>query len=402
MRPSFEVADVLRAGLKDYELLHPLSFVQHKAVNAILNCRTAVLGGHVEACTACGTLAISYNSCRHRACPKCQWAAQIRWVRQRSEELINTQYFHVVFTIPHALNPLFLSNDVRLYNLLFRCAWETLDQLARQPQWLGAQTGMLAVLHTWGQKLDFHPHVHCIVPGGGVSQNGEWVGAKKGFFIPVGVLSAMFRGKFLAALKQLFQNGELSFFGTAAALENKADFLALLKRLYVAKWVVYAKAPFGGPQQVLRYLGRYTHRIAISNRRIISLHEGKVTFTYKDRKDNDRDKTLTLDTREFIRRFLIHVLPHGFHKIRYFGLLAIRNRKSKLVEVQRQLDPTAQNNVPGLCIMEERPVSRPPCPACGANAWKYVETLPSKLFKSTSKFTPPRPPPGSIALQSNR
>ena len=242
MRPSFEVADVLRVGLKDYEQHHPLSFVQHKAVNAILNCRTAVLGGHVEACTACGTLAVSYNSCRHRACPKCQWTAQIRWVHKRSEELINTQYFHVVFTIPHALNPLFLSNDVRLYNLLFRCAWETLDQLARQSQWLGAQTGMLAVLHTWGQKLDFHPHVHCIVPGGGVSQNAEWVAAKKGFFVPVGVLSALFRGKFLAALKQLFQEEKLSFFGCAAPLENKVDFLALLKRLYVAKWVVYAKA----------------------------------------------------------------------------------------------------------------------------------------------------------------
>ncbi len=402
MRPSFEVADVLRAGLEDYERHYPLSFVQHKAVNAILNCRTAALGGHVEACTACGTPAISYNSCRHRACPKCQWRAQIRWVQQRSEELINSQYFHVVFTIPHALNPLFLSNDVCLYNLLFRCAWETLDQLARQPQWLGAQTGMLAVLHTWGQKLDFHPHVHCIVPGGGVSQNGDWVAAKKGFFIPVGVLSAMFRGKFLAALKQLFQNGELSFFGTAAALENKADFLALLKRLYVAKWVVYAKAPFGGPQQVLRYLGRYTHRIAISNRRIISLREGKVSFTYKDRTDNDRDKTLTLDSREFIRRFLIHVLPHGFHKIRYFGLLAIRNRKSKLAEAQRQLNPVAQNKTPGLCILEEPIASRPPCPACGANAWKCVETLPSKLFKSTSKFTSPRPPPASVPLQANR
>ena len=215
-------------------------------------------------------------------------------------------------------------------------------------------------------------------------------------------MSAMFRGKFLAALKQLFQNDELSFFGSAAALENKADFLALLKRLYTSKWVVYAKAPFGGPQQVLRYLGRYTHRIAISNRRIISLHEGKVTFTYKDRKDNDRDKTLTLDTSEFIRRFLIHVLPQGFHKIRYFGLLAIRNRKSKLVEAQRQLNPADQKNLPGLCIIEEASISRPPCPACGANAWHCLQVLPTKLFKSTSKFKPPRPPPGAIELQSNR
>ena len=402
MRPSFEVADVLRVGLKDYEHHHSLSFVQHKAVNAILNCRTAVLGGHVEACTACGTLAISYNSCRNRACPKCQWTAQARWIRQRSEELINTQYFHVVFTIPHALNPLFLSNDICLYNLLFRCAWETLDQLARQPQWLGAQTGMLAVLHTWGQKLDFHPHVHCIVPGGGVAHNGEWVAAKKGFLIPVGVLSSLFRGKFLGALKQLFQEGKLSFFGSAATLESKGDFMALLKQLHTSKWVVYAKAPMCGPQQVIRYLGRYTHRIAISNRRIITADKDKVTFSYKDRRDNDRGKTLTLDTREFIRRFLIHVLPHGFHKIRYFGLLAIRNRKSKLAEAQRQLNPAEQKNLPGLCIMEEAIISRPPCTACGANAWQCVEALPSKLLKSTSQFIAARPPPPSITLHNTR
>lgn len=403
MRPTFEVADVLRSSLRDYEQYYRLSEVQRKAVNAIQNCRTAVLGGHVEACTACGTLAISYNSCRHRACPKCQWAAQVRWVRQRSEELLNTQYFHVVFTVPHSLNPLFLSNDVRLYNLLLRCAWETLDQLARQQQWLGAQPGMLAVLHTWGQKLDFHPHVHCIVPGGGVAEDGSWVSAKKGFFVPVGVLSALFRGKLLAALKGLYQAGELSFFGSADALEDRGAFMSLLKRLYSAKWVVYAKAPMSGPQQVIRYLGRYTHRIAISNRRILNIEGGKVTFAYKDRRDKDKNKVLTLDSREFIRRFLLHVLPQGFHKIRYFGLLAIRNRKSKLVGAQQQLGPpliVLESPATGLCVLEGTTSSKPPCPVCGASAWHLVEALPSKLFKATSQFMAARSPPGSIPLQA--
>ena len=403
MRPTFEVADVLRSGLEAYEQHHRLSEAQRKAVHAIQNCRTAVLGGHVDACTACGALAISYNSCRHRACPKCQWAAQTRWIRQRSDELLNTQYFHVVFTVPHALNPLFLSNDVRLYNLLLRCAWETLDQLAREQRWLGAQTGMLAVLHTWGQKLDFHPHAHCIVPGGGVSESGKWVSAKKGFFVPVKVLSSLFRGKFLAALKQMYLNGDLSFFGSAAELEGKGAFMALLKSQYSANWVVYAKAPMSGPLQVLRYLGRYTHRIGISNRRILNVTADKVTFAYKDRRDNDRDKTLTLGTTEFIRRFLLHVLPHGFHKIRYFGLLAIRNRKSKLEAAQRQLGPepaALENNPTGLCAIEEPSCARPPCPACGANAWHLVEAIPTKLFKATSRFTTARPPPESNLLHA--
>lgn len=396
MKPTFELADLLRSGLETYERRYAVSVTQRKAINAILNCRSATLGGHVDVCTACGLLAISYNSCRHRACPKCQWTAQVRWVRQRMDELINTQYFHLVFTIPHALNPLFLSNQTCLYNLLFRCAWETLDQLTRQSQWLGAQTGMLAVLHTWGQKLDFHPHLHCIVPGGGITPNGDWKAARKGFFIPVGVLSALFRGKCLAALKQLFRDGQLSFFGSAAPFENQDRFMALLAPLYRSNWVVYAKAPMSGPLQVLRYLGRYTHRIAISNRRILAIQDNKVRFAYKDRKDQDRDKTLTLDTSEFIRRFLLHVLPPGFHKIRYFGILAIRNRKAKLKALQLQLAPqesTPLNPTSGLCILEEQMPSKPVCTACGANAWKTWQVLPPKIFRSSMSYIPARPPP---------
>ncbi len=394
MRPIFELADVLRAGLPKHEARYPLSDVQRKACNAIVNCRTAALGGHLEACTGCGTLSISYNSCRHRACPKCQWPAQVRWVQKRMGELLNTTYFHIVFTVPHTLNPLFLSNDVVLYNLLMRCAWETLDQLARQPQWLGARPGMLAVLHTWGQKLDFHPHVHCVVPGGGVLPDGTWKPAKKGFFIPVRVMSALFRGKFLAALKQMRQTGGLEYHGSAAALADDNAFKTLLRELYKTGWVVYAKAPMGGPEQVLKYLGRYTHRIAVSNRRILNIADGKVTFTYKDRQHNDQEKVMTLSAEEFVRRFLMHVLPAGFHKIRHYGLLAARNRTTKLLAAQLELAPALKDLCPesGL-VLAEQPTARPCCPVCGFKDRIAIEVLPSKVFRANCSHPAARAPP---------
>lgn len=399
MRPVFEVADVLRAGLAKHELQYSLSAVQRKASNAILNCRTAALGGHLEVCTGCGTPSVSYNSCRHRACPKCQWAAQLKWVQKRMGELLNTTYFHIVFTVPHTLNPLFLSNDTVLYNLLMRCAWEALDQLAQQPQWLGAQTGMLAVLHTWGQKLDFHPHVHCVVPGGGMLPNGSWKPAKKGFFIPVQVMSALFRGKFLAALKQMRQTGGLEYHGSAAVLADDVAFKSLLRDLYKTGWVVYAKAPMGGPAQVLKYLGRYTHRIAISNRRILNIADGKVTFTYKDRQHNDQEKVLTLDVEEFVRRFLLHVLPSGFHKIRHYGLLAAKNRKTKLLAAQTELAPEPNQRWPesGLIVAEQQ-AARPCCPICGSNDRVIIETLPSKVFRSNIARPTTRAPPQTSNL----
>ena len=392
---------MLRAGLARHELRHPLSEVQRKASNAILNCRTAALGGHLEACTGCGTPSVSYNSCRHRACPKCQWSAQLRWVEKREAELLNTQYFHVVFTVPHALNPLFLSNDVALYNLLMRCAWETLDQLARQPQWLGAQTGMLAVLHTWGQKLDFHPHVHCIVPGGGVLPDGNWKPARKGFFVPVRVLSALFRGKFLAALKQMRQTGGLEYHGGAAALTEDGAFKSLLGGLYKTGWVVYAKAPMGGPAQVLKYLGRYTHRIAISNRRILNIADGKVTFSYKDRQKNDQEKVLTLEVEEFVRRFLMHVLPAGFHKIRHYGLLAARNRTTKLLTAQIELAPVLHYQAPqtGLVVTEPQTVWFC-CPLCGSNDRVKIEAFPPKVFRANMLRQTDRAPPETSVLIS--
>jgi hypothetical protein len=402
MRPIFEVADVLRAGLAKHERRYPLSEVQRKASNAILNCRTAVLGGHQEVCTGCGTLSVSYNSCRHRACPKCQWPAQVKWVQKRMGELLNTTYFHIVFTVPHTLNPLFLSNDVVLYNLLLRCAWETLDQLARQPQWLGARPGMLAVLHTWGQKIDFHPHVHCVVPGGGVLPDGSWKPARKGFFIPVRVMSALFRGKFLAALKQMRQTGGLEYHGSAAALADDSAFKSLLGSLYKTGWVVYAKAPMGGPAQVLKYLGRYTHRIAISNRRILNIADGRVTFSYKDRQKNDQEKVLTVAVEEFVRRFLLHVLPAGFHKIRHYGLLASRNRKTKLLAAQLRLAPEPQGQFPhsGL-VVEGQPTAKPCCPVCGSNERVKMEVLPPKVFRANMSRPTARAPPQRPDLISN-
>ncbi len=257
MRPVFEVADVLREYLDAYKARYRLTLVQHKAVQAILNCRTAVLGGHVDCCTSCGqVIQISYNSCRNRHCPKCQWAAQRRWIGKRMEELLPVTYYHVVFTLPQELNALVRSNETALYNLLFRTSWQTLDQLCRQPKWLGAQPGMIAVLHTWGQNLSLHPHLHCIVPGGGLALDGSsWVGSRGGYFLPVRVLSHLFRGKFLHHLRTLYAQGDLAFHGQAQSFQGADAFRNLVRQLYAKEWIVYAKRPFGGPQQVVQYLG---------------------------------------------------------------------------------------------------------------------------------------------------
>ncbi len=281
-----------------------------------------------------------------------------------------------------------------LYNLLLRCAWETLDQLARQPQWLGARPGMLAVLHTWGQKLDFHPHVHCVVPGGGVLPDGRWKPSRKGFFLSVRVMSALFRGKFLAALKQMRQRGGLEYHGSAAVLVEDNAFKSMLRELYKTGWVVYAKAPMGGPAQVLKYLGRYTHRIAISNRRILAIADGKVTFSYKDRQKNDQGKVLTLSVEEFVRRFMLHVLPAGFHKIRHYGLQAARNRTTKLLAAQLELESAPKNlySDSGLVQTEQLP-ERPCCPICGSNERLKLEVLPSKVFRANMAHPVARAPP---------
>jgi len=311
-----EVADIFRTYGPSYRQAHKLPLNQLKTMHAIEVCRTADLGGHVDECEECGHVKISYNSCRNRHCPKCQFLKKEQWIEARGKELLPIAYFHVVFTIPDELNPLALRNKEVIYSILFKAASETLTDCAKSR--LNAKTGFIAVLHTWGQNLMDHPHLHCIVPGGGLSE-GKWVSSKRRFLFPVKVLSKLFRGKFLCFLKQAHDREELPFPGE--------EFTRCVSRLYRKKWVVYAKPPFNGPETVLKYLGRYTHRIAISNHRIVGTEEDKVSFTWKDYADGSKQKIMTLDAVEFIRRFLLHVLPDGFVKIRHYGLLSNRNRK---------------------------------------------------------------------------
>ena len=297
----------------------------------IAACRTAALGGHVEECDRCGHQQIAYNSCRNRHCPKCQATAAAQWLEAREAELLPVEYFHVVFTLPAALGPIALQNPRVVYGLLFRAAAETLQQIAADPKHLGAEIGFLAVLHTWGQNLEHHPHVHCVVPGGGLSPDGSrWVACRPGFFLPVRVLSRVFRGKFLALLRAAFDQGKLSFHGKLGALADAGEFRRRLAASAQTEWVVYAKPPFGGPEQVLKYLARYTHRVAISNRRLVALEDGEVTFHWKDYAHGGGQKTMTLKAIEFIRRFLLHVLPSGFVRIRHYGFLANRVCREKL------------------------------------------------------------------------
>lgn len=296
-------------------------------MRAIEVCRTAALGGHKDQCDHCGNLAISYNSCRNRHCPKCQTLRKEKWIEARSEDLLPIEYFHVVFTLPSELNPLVSMNRKVLYNIFFRSVSETLAKLASNPKHLGATVGVISILHTWGQNLMDHPHLHCIVTGGGLSSDGTWKPCRRGFFLPVRVMSALFRGKFLDLLKRCFPSDALVFPGSLSHLKQSEDFERFRKQLYHKKWVVYCKPPFDGVKGVLQYLGRYTHRIAISNNRILNIRDGHVSFLWRDYADDNRQKTMTLQANEFIRRFLLHVLPPRYVRIRHFGLLA--NRKCK-------------------------------------------------------------------------
>ena len=333
-RPPLEVADLIRsAGATFIERNRQWIRWQHvKVLLAIARCRTAALGGHVDQCTSCGHRAtISYNSCRNRHCPKCQTAARDRWIAARQRELLPTRYVHVVFTLPSQFAPLALQNKKVIYDLLFRASAETLLEVARDPRHLGAQLGFFTVLHTWNQKLGLHPHVHCVIPAGGLSlDHTHWVKSRDRFFLPIQVLRRIFRGKFVAALRQAFQEGQLSFHANLTCLAQPKTFAAWLRPLFRKDWVVYSKPPFGGPEYVLQYLGRYTHRVAISNHRLISFTEGKVTFRWRDSAHNNEQKLLTLALDEFLRRFLLHLLPKGFVRIRNFGFLANRRRAALL------------------------------------------------------------------------
>src|SRR6202142_1430677 len=333
-RPMLEVADLIRsAGTAFIERNRPWLRWQHiKVLRAIRRCRTAALGGHLDECTRCGhRAAISYNSCRNRHCPKCQTSARERWIAARQRELLPTRYLHVVFTLPHRLAPLVLQNKKILYDLLFRTSAETLLEVARDPKHLGAEIGFFSVLHTLSQKLKIHPHVHCVVPAGGLSpDHTRWVRSGDNYFLPKEMLREVFRGKFVAALEQAFQNGQLRFQGDLKLLAQPKIFAAWLRPLYRQDWVVYWKRPFGGPPYVLHYLGRYTHRVAISNHRLVSFADGQVTFRWRDSAHHNQQKLLPLSLDEFLRRFLLHVLPKGFVRIRNFGFLANRRRATLL------------------------------------------------------------------------
>jgi hypothetical protein len=367
-RPAVEVADILRAHgnrfLDRYE--KSFDFQQLKAFRAIPRCRTAALGGHIDACPGCGyQAAISYNSCRNRHCPKCQTQLRERWIAARERELLATSYFHVVFTVPHELNVLALDNPRLFYDLLFTASAETLLEVAADPKHLGAEIGIISILHTWGQNLLLHPHVHCAIPGGGLSPDqSRWVHSRYSFFLPVKVLSRVFRGKFCAGLKRLYRRKRLRCAGPACALANPKQFHQLLRRLHRQDWVVYAKPAFGGPMQVLRYLGRYTHRVAISNHRLLAFDGEHVTFRWKDYAHGGKQRKMTLAATEFLRRFFLHVLPKGFVRIRHFGFLANRFRASRLAQcrqlVAMDLPSPAESSPSG-----ESP-STWHCPHCGA------------------------------------
>src|SRR3984893_13808034 len=332
-RPPLEVADLIRsAGTAFLERNRQWLRWKHiKVLLAIARCRTAALGGHLDECTRCGHRAISYNSCRNRHCPKCQTSARERWIAARRRELLPTRYVHVVFTLPRELAPLVLQNKRIVYDLLFRASAETLLEVARDPKHLGAEVGFFSVLHTWNQKLGLHPHVHCVVPAGGLSPDRRrWIKPRYAFFLPVKVLSRVFRGKFVAALKRAFHEDRLRFQGSQTLLAQPKTFAAWLRPLFRKDWVVYSKRPFGGPEYVLQYLGRYTHRVAISNHRLISFAGGKVTFRWRDSAHHNEQKLLTLSLDEFLRRFLLHLLPKRFVRIRNFGFLANRQRATSL------------------------------------------------------------------------
>ena len=345
-RPTLEVGDVFRRYGDAYrqESGASLSTAQRRVMTAIETCRTAALGGHVEQCDACGHQRVAYNSCRNRHCAKCQALARAAWIKQREAELLDCEYFHVVFTVPDEIAVIALQNKAVVYDILFRATAETLRTIAADPQHLGAEIGFFAVLHSWGQTLVHHPHLHCVVPGGGLSSDGaRWVACRPGFFLPVRVLSRLFRRVFLRDLQGAFDAGTLHFGGSLHALHDRRAWTRHLAPVRQTDWVVYAKRPFAGPQQVLDYLGRYTHRVAISNNRLCDLNDGHVRFTYKDYRGDapHLSKTMTLTAMEFIRRFLLHVLPAGFHRIRYYGFLGARHRREKLARCRQLLGSPA-------------------------------------------------------------
>ena len=378
IRPTLEVADIIRAqGERFIERSRSwLTWAQRKVLYAIERCRTAALGGHRDRCARCGHRAISYNSCRDRHCPKCQTGARNRWLAERSKELLPVRYVHVVFTLPHQLAPLAYQNKRLLYRLLFRASAATLLEVAAAPRHLSAEIGFLSVLHTWGQNLQHHPHVHCVIPAGGLStDHTRWIQPRYPFFLPVKVLSRVFRGKFVAGLQRAYRQGKLGFYGDQKSLQDPKLFRALVRSLFRQDWIVYAKPPFGGPQYVLHYLARHTHRVAISNHRLVSFQNGQVSFRWKDYAHGSKQRIMTLSADEFLRRFLLHVLPKGFVRIRFFGFLANR-RRATLLPICRQL-LAVQSTVGSPCPASPPPLPTWSCPVCGG-PMMIIERLTAK------------------------
>jgi hypothetical protein len=381
-RPTPELADIFRQHGPAYRQAHSLPLYQHRLMQAIETCRTEVMGGVVEWCDHCQYTHIRYRSCRNRHCPKCQGAAREKWLQQRTAELLPTEYFHVVFTLPESIAAIAFYNKEVLYDLLFAATAETLLTIARDPQHLGVEIGFFAVLHSWGQNLHFHPHLHCIVPGGGLSADHDrWIPSRTGFFLPVKVLSRLFRRLFLEALEKAYAAGQLQFFGDLEPLRDPPAFARYLTPLKNTDWVVYAKPPFGGPQQVLQYLGRYTHRVAISNRRLLALEDGQVSFQWKDYRDQQQQKVMTVSAEEFIQRFLQHALPPRFQRIRYYGFLANCHRAAKLELCRRLLATPCTDLLP--CPTDCRDLLAALttchlslCPQCGVGILIRIQLFP--------------------------
>jgi Putative transposase/Transposase zinc-binding domain len=384
-QPTLEVADIIRSAGKSFidQNRSHLSWQQLKVLHAIEHCRTAALGGHLDRCSQCGYRAISFHSCRNRHCPKCQTNARNKWLAARCNELLGVSYFHLVFTLPRDLSALALQNKRVLYDLLLEASAATLSEVAADARHLGAHIGFLSVLHSWGQNLQHHPHVHCVVPAGGLSpDHSRWIHPQHHFFLPVRVLSRVFRGKFTAGLKRLFRHNKLGFHGSLRPLAEPRLFHDFLRRLFRQDWVVYAKPPFGGPEHVLQYLARYTHRVAISNHRLVSFTDGKVTFLWKDYAHGNKKRKMTITANEFLRRLLLHVLPRGFVRIRYFGFLSTRRRQVFIPICRKVLTDTPQPRSPTL----PSPASVSgtwPCPRCGG-AMIVVEKLNAQQIRLRS------------------
>jgi hypothetical protein len=376
--PPFEVADIVRAYGAALRATHPVSHEQARVLRAITQCRTAALGGHIEQCVTCGTERVCYDSCRNRHCPKCQGSARAKWLAAEQAMLLPVPYFHVVFTLPHRLNPLIRVNPRLLYALLFQAASQTLQEFARDPNHLGAELGITAVLHTWGQTLTEHVHVHCVVTGGGVSPDRtQWRSCRRRFLFAIKAVGQVFRGKYLAGLERLRTQQRLTFAGESAPLAEDVAWTTLWQHLYAKPWVVYAKPPWGSPEQVLKYLSRYTHRVAIANSRLVFVGDGVVRFRYHDYAAHGTTKIMELPATEFLRRFLLHVVPSGFVRIRHYGLLANRTRHEKLARARQLLAMMASAVVPILSptTPSNPPPTSPCCPCCAGRHWRIIARL---------------------------